>query len=131
MNTLISSVIKIDTIDNLNIVHFDFLGQTLSMMSLDLNENIKIGTKVALTAKPTHVVIAKAFDGTISYSNQLKAKIIALENGKLLTTLSVQVEESLLESIITLDSSKKMNLKVGDEVMALINASELSILKVL
>ncbi|WP_415407302.1 TOBE domain-containing protein [Sulfurovum sp. CS9] len=131
MNTLIATVTKIDTIDNLNIVKFDFSGQTLSMMSLDLSDDIKIGTNVKLITKPTYIAIAKEFSGMLSYSNQLKAKIKELENGKLLSSVKLEIEEFVLESIITFESSKKMDLKVGDEVTAFIKASELSILKVL
>ena len=131
MNTFIATVTKIDTIDNLNIVNFDFSNQTLSMMSLDLSDDIKIGTKVKLITKPSYIAIAKEFSGILSYSNQLKAKIIELENGKLLSSVKLQIEEFVLESIITFESSKKMDLKVGDEVTAFIKASELSILKVL
>jgi len=130
MNTFIATVTKIDTIDNLNIVNFEFSDQTLSMMSLDLSDDIKIGTKVKLITKPSYIAIAKEFSGILSYSNQLKAKIIELENGKLLSSVKLQIEEFVLESIITFESSKKMDLKVGDEVTAFIKASELSILKV-
>jgi len=131
MNTLIATVTKIDNIDNLNIVNFDFSDQTLSMMSLDLSDDIKIGTKVKLITKPSYIAIAKEFSGILSYSNQLKAKIKELENGKLLSSVKLQIEEFVLESIITFESSKKMDLKEGDEVTAFIKASELSILKVL
>ena len=131
MNTFIATVTKIDTIDNLNIIKFDFSDQTLSMMSLDLSDDIKIGTKVKLITKPSYIAIAKEFSGILSYSNQLKAKIKELENGKLLSSVKLQIEEFVLESIITFESSQKMDLKVGDEVTAFIKASELSILKVL
>ena len=131
MNTFIATVTKIDTIDNLNIVNFEFSDQTLIMMSLDLSDDIKIGTKVKLITKPSYIAIAKEFSGILSYSNQLKAKIIELENGKLLSSVKLQIEEFVLESIITFESSQKMDLKVGDEVTAFIKASELSILKVL
>lgn len=131
MSSIIAKVTKIDNIDNLNIVNFDFSNQTLSMMSLDLSDDIKIGTKVELTTKPSHIAIAKEFSGILSYSNQLKAKIKELENGKLLSSIKLQIEEFVLESIITFESSKKMDLKVGDEVTVFIKASELSILKVL
>ncbi len=131
MNSLIASVVKIDNIDNLNIVNFKFLNQNLSMMSLDLSDNIKIGSIVELIANPSHVAIAKDFSGVLSYSNQLKAEIESLENGKLLSSVKLSIGEAKLESIITLYSSQKMNLKVGDRVTALIKASELSILRVL
>lgn len=131
MNTLIATVTNMNTIDNLNIVHFNFSNQTLSMISLDLSDDIKTGTKVELNANPSHIAIAKEFSGVLSYSNQLKAKIKAVENGTLLSSVKLQIEEFVLESIITSASSKKMDLKAGDEVTALMKASQLSILKVL
>jgi len=131
MNKLVATIKKIDTADGLNIVSFDFLGHTLGMISLDLNDNIKVGTKVELTANPSHVAIGKEFSGMVSYSNQLKAKISELENGKLLTNIKLKMADFTLESFITLNSSKKMNLKIDDEVTVFIKATELSILRVL
>ena len=131
MNKLYATVTKIESVDHLNMVYFDLSGQTLSMMSLDLNEAIKVGAKVELTSKPSHVAVAKELRGQLSFTNQLNAKIHSLDNGKLLTTLSLDIEGSFLEAIITAESSEAMTLKVDDEITALINASELSILKVL
>jgi len=131
MNKFTATVSNIDNFDNLNIVSFDFFDYTLSMMSLDLNKNIKVGTKVELMANPSHVAVGKDFSGTISYSNQIKAKISEIENGKLLTNLKLKVQETVLESFITLKSSKKMNLQKDDEVTVFIKATELSIYKIL
>ena len=131
MNKFVAIVKKIDTADGLNIVSFDFLGYKLSMISLDLKDSIKVGVKVELTANPSHVAIGKDFSGMVSYSNQLKAKISELENGKLLSNIKFQVGDFTLESFITLNSSKKMNLKIDDEVTVFIKATELSILRVL
>lgn len=131
MNTIKAVVTKKETLDNLNIVNFDFLGETLSMMSLDLPASIQVGSSVELTAKPTNIAIAKEFSGELSYSNQISAKIVEIENGQLLSSIKLKVKDSSLESIITLNSSKRMNLQVEDEVTLLIKASELSILKIL
>jgi len=131
MNSLIAEVKQIQSVDNLNIVKFDFAGLTLSMMSLELNSNIKIGTKVKLGTKPTHIAIAKEFKGEVSYSNQLNAKILHIENGKLLSSVKLEIKNTILESIITKESSERMILHVNDEVTAFIKANELSILEVL
>jgi molybdopterin-binding protein len=101
------------------------------MMSLDLDAQIKVATKVRLVVKPSHVAIAKDFSGEVSYSNKLETTILSCENGQLLSSVKLKFFDSTLESIITLSSSKKMNLKVGDKVTALIKASELSIGEVL
>ena len=131
MSKLIATIKKINNIDNLNIVDFDFFGNNLKMMSLDLSSNIQIGKKVRLSVKPSNISIAKNFTGEISLSNQLVAIIQNIENGKLLSSVSLKISDFLLESIITVDSSKRMNLQIGDEVKILIKASNLSIEEVL
>ena len=131
MSKLIATIKKINNIDNLNIVEFDFLGTTLKMMSLDLNSKIQIGKKVKLSVKPTNISIAKNFTGEISLSNQLVAVIENIENGELLSSISLKTDDFLVESIITADSSKRMNLEIGNQVIILIKASDISIDEVL
>ncbi len=131
MNELKAIVFDIQGMDNLNIIQFDYCGVILTMMGLEL-PNIKIGSKVVLSVKPTHVSIAKNFNGTISLNNIIKTKIIELTNGQLLSSILLELKDgTIIQSIITNNSSKRMNLKVDDEVMILVKASELFIKEVL
>lgn len=130
MNKIEAIISQIDNIDNLNIVQFDFSGITLKMMSLDLEENIKVGQKVMLIVKATNILVAKDFEGMISFANQLKGKIENIENGKLLSCVDVLVKNVQFQSVITEASSKRMNLKKGEEITILIKSSDLSILEV-
>jgi len=127
VSNIIAKVKDIQKCDSLHIVKFDYFGQTLSMMSLELNEDIKIDTKVKLIVKPSHIAIAKNFSGDVSYSNKLDTQIVSIENGKLLSSIKLKFQNTILESIITLNSSNNMDLKVGDSVTAFIKASEISI----
>ena len=131
MSQFVATIKKINSIDNLNIVEFDFHGLTLKMMSLDLNADVQVGKKVKLSVKPTNISIAKNLIGEISLSNQIVATIENLENGQLLSSVSLKVHNTLLESIITVDSSKRMNLQIGEVVTILKKASNLSIGEVL
>lgn len=131
MSQIKAVITHIDSVENLNIVKFDFCGHSLKMMSLGLSDEISVGKEVLLGIKPTHIAIGKDFSGLVSYSNQIKAKIISCEKGKLLSSLKLSVEDVVLESIITLESTIAMDLKVDDDVTMMIKASELSILKVL
>ena len=116
MSLLIATIKKINSVNNLNIVEFDFHGLTLKMMSLDLNADVQIGKKVKLSVKPTNISIAKNLIEEISLSNQIVATIKSIENGQLLCSLLLNVNDTILESIITVDSSKRMNLKENDIV---------------
>lgn len=131
MSQIVAIIKKIDTVDSLNIVHFDFLGITLKMMSLDLNKEIQVGKKVRLGVKSTNICIAKNLIGEISLSNKIIATIQNIQNGELLSSITLKKDDILIESIITLDSSKRMDLKENDEVTLLIKASDLSILEII
>lgn len=129
MNQIVANVTRIDTIDNLNIVEFEFQTTKLKMMSLDLS-NITVGQKVVLSVKPTHIAVAKELSGMLSYSNQLVTTISKIEMGELLCTITTEIFNSPLQSIITADSARRMNLQLKDEITLLIKASDLSILDV-
>lgn len=131
MSQFVATIKKIQSIDNLNIVEFEFDGLTLKMMSLDLNDDVKIGKKVKLSVKPSNISIAKNLTGEISLSNKIVATIQSLENGQLLTSVILKINDTILESIITVDSSKRMNLQIGEVVTILIKASNLSIEEVI
>lgn len=131
MSKIIAQVSNVQNVDNLNVVTFDCQNTTLKMISLDLSDNVKIGKNILLRVKPTSVAIGKNIQGELSYSNQLNVKIISLKVGKLLCSLQLQFHDFLIESIITVDSQKRMNLQLNDEVLALIKSSDLSIGEVL
>jgi len=131
MNRFVATVKSIESTQNLNIVKFRFFDEILTMMSLELNQNIKLDSKVELSLKATQITIAKDLKGKVSCSNKLKAKIESLNNGKLLSSVVLSVYDTTVESIITQESSTEMNLRVGDDVVILINPSELSILSII
>lgn len=131
MSQIVATIKKINNIDNLNIVEFDFEGITLKMMSLDLSNEMQIGKKVRLSIKPSNIAIGKNLSGDLSFSNKLGSTIKNIENGQLLCSILLEVNNTLLESIITVDSSKRMNLQKDDAVSVLIKASDLSIEEIL
>ncbi len=130
MNQIDATLSDIQSINNLAVVTFKIKEQKMRMMSLGLNSSIPIGSKVTLGVKASSIALAKDLHGMISLSNQLKCIVKSVKNGVLLSSIKLSVDNLIIESIITLESSKRMNLKSGDNVTALIKASELSILKV-
>jgi len=131
MNHILASVKNIQNVQNLNIVTFKVENEFLKMMSLELQEDLKLDSKVSLTFKSTSLAIAKNISGELSYSNQLLCEIISIEAGELLSVIKLRFKEFNLESIITRDSQKRMQLKRGDRVLALLKSSDLSIARLL
>ncbi len=130
MNSFVAKVKHIQNRDNLNIVNFTFGDSTLSMMSLGLTSKLQVGSVVKLTVKATHITIAKEFSGLISDANILQAKIVAVDNGELLSSVKLLLQGIEIESIITSEVSQKMNLQKDDNVTIFISPSELSIVSI-
>ncbi|SHO81353.1 TOBE [hydrothermal vent metagenome] len=124
-----AKIIEIDSIKSLNIIRFQLYSNDniLTMVSLELSNDIKIGREVKLAIKPTNIIISKDLNSNISCDNRLKAKIVEITNGKLLSSIKLDIDNDILESIITYNSSKRLSLKVEDEVMIFIQATDLSI----
>jgi molybdopterin-binding protein len=97
------------------------------MMSLELSEKIQIDTSVILAVKPTHVTFAKNFQGYISITNQFRARIKGINNGKLLSSAIFETKNTLIESVFTTTSLRQMNLQLHDEFTVMIKASDISI----
>ncbi|TLT07706.1 transporter [Aliarcobacter thereius] len=128
---MIARVKNIHSSDSLNIIEFDFYNNIFKMMSLDLIENLQVGSKVELLVKPTNISISKKHIEDISLSNQALAKIISINSGELLSNIILEINSTKLESIITKNSKERLNLKEDDEVNILIKASDLSIYRIL
>ena len=130
MNRLRSIVTHIENEGHLHLVSFDFLGKSLKMMGLELPVGLKEGSCVVLGVKPFSVAIGKNFQGEISYSNQLDTTISKLEWGKILCSVTVDFNGSVLQSFITNSSAKRLGLEVGDNVKLFIKASDLFVAEV-
>ncbi len=130
MNILKAVVSKINGGDGLHVIEFDYHSKKLYMMGLEL-PSISVGSEVLLSVKPTHLSLAKGSIENISMSNIVKVRVKEVQNGKILSKIVLDNGFDEFESIITLSSSLRMKLKKDDEVLMLINASELFIKEVL
>lgn len=130
MNRIAASVTAVETMDNITIVSFEAAGQPMRMMALALNTPLEPGSRVTLGVKASHVSLAKELEGMLSISNRLNVTVEKVDNGALLCSVKVRLGETLMESIITRESSERMNLQPGNTLIAMIKASELSILSI-
>ena len=66
---------------------------------------------------------------SISVRNRLPGTIERIVSDKVVSEITIQTAAGDVTSIITTGSVKRMNLKVGDNVFAMIKATEVSIEK--
>lgn len=131
MSYIIAEVEEIATYKTLNIVKFCIESDTLSMMSLELNAKLKKNSKVRVAIKPSHITLCREKSENLSSLNQVEVKITKIESGVLLSNISLDFYGNKLESLITLEAEKRLNLKVNENIIAILNESELSISEIL
>lgn len=131
MSDLVATVQSIQCHDGVNIVTFALGEQILTMVSLELDEALGVGSECILSVNASSVAIGKNLSGMLSYSNQLSAKVVAIEKGTLLARILLDISENRVESMITVASTERLGLEVGDQVTALIKSTVLSVSKVL
>lgn len=129
MNRIPAVIKSINRHEGVSIIHFDAYGQAMQMMALETDDSLKAGSEVILGAKASGIALAKPPLGKLSIMNRLNTIILEVDNGKLLSSVKLRFGDITLESIITLDSSRRLDLNEDDTVIALVKSSELSILE--
>lgn len=127
MNQIKATVNEIQNFERISAVELKTKVNSLSLVALELDDKLKVGSEVLLLIKATNVALSKTKLDTISLSNQLECLIKGINKGVLLSSITLHVEDTLLESIITTKSLQKLDLQVGEKVYALIKASDLSL----
>lgn len=64
----------------------------------------------------------------LSTRNRLPGTIMEIEKGQAATKVSLQVEDNHVVALITTESIEELNLEVGQQVTALIKATDVMIL---
>ena len=131
MNTIQAQITAIHSINNLNIIESQTDNDTFIMMSLDLPASLEKGSIVKLAMKPTNIMLAKEKIELLSCENQLKAKIVKIEKGELLCSVTLEYLQNTLEAIITRKRANAMNLKTDENIILLIKASDIYMKEVL
>lgn len=66
----------------------------------------------------------------ISARNRLKGKVVSVEKDGLMAKIKIEISEpASVTSVITKDAAEDLNLKVGDQVEAVIKSTEVMIAK--
>jgi molybdopterin-binding protein len=63
----------------------------------------------------------------ISARNQIRGRVKSVSEGAVMTEVEVAIEPATIAAAITAASAKRLGLKAGDEVVAIIKATEVMI----
>lgn len=90
---------------------------------------LKPENPIYVVFKESEVSLAKNLSGIISLRNRFPCRVTSIEQGKLLSVVSLQFNDYTLRSAITSRSVDALGLKPGDEVLALVKANELTLMQ--
>lgn len=130
MNTLKGIITKIEMSDSLSLVEIKvgaILFKTILIETPDTAPYLVNGNTINVIFKETEVVIGKGINHQISMQNKLIGTIIEIEQGGLLSKLTIETSVGKIRSIITSNAVEQLQLRVGEEVAAMIKTNEIMI----
>ena len=133
MNRLIGTITAIESNDHLSLVDVLAGQDTFTAMLLETPQgapHLKVGNAVAVLFKETEVSLAKELSGQLSLRNRMRATVRRIRRGDILSEVVLDRDGQALTSIITTRAVKRLELKEGDEVEALVKANEVSLTEV-
>ena len=129
MNKLQGHIVHIETHGNLSMVTLEVAGQQqLKSLVLDTVETapyLKGGNKAQALFKETEVIITLQADLPISIQNKIPGRISAIENGAVLSRVTMESNSGKINCIIPASSSLELQLKEGMEACALVKFNEI------
>ncbi|MBW8327412.1 MAG: TOBE domain-containing protein [Prolixibacteraceae bacterium] len=132
MNKLSGIINNIQQSGAIILVDVDVDGHGFSAMlieSVTQPEWLQTGNTIDLVFKETEVSLAKNLSGMISMRNRMKCTVQYIERGELLSKVDLKFKDYPITSAITTRSVDSLNIKIGDEVEALVKANEVSLMK--
>jgi molybdate transport system regulatory protein len=133
MNKLRGRITRIESNDHVSLVDVDVSGDIFTATLLETPEDapyLKVGNVVDVLFKETEVSLAKGLTGLISLRNRVYTTVMLVRSGVILSEVVLDYRGHTVSSIITTGSIKRLDIKPGDEVEALVKANEVTLMEV-
>lgn len=91
--------------------------------------HLSAGDAIYVLVKGTDIMLAKSFSGLLSARNRVNGFVRRIVQGDVLSKVFVECQGDMLHAIITNASLKEMDIRNGDEVMAIVKSTELILSK--
>jgi len=128
MNKLKGNITNVEMSGNLAIVSVEIEPEIVfkAIIIEHANENnyLKIGNLISVLFKETEVIIATEGTQHISLQNKILSSIKHIEQGILLSKLTLQFDSGEITSIISTNAVKQLALSVNKKVTAMVKLNE-------
>lgn len=133
MNTLRGLITGIEFNDHVSLVDVDVSGDSFTATLLETPEDapyLKVGNTVDVLFKETEVSLAKNLSGLISLRNRVATTVKLVRSGVILSEVVLDYRGQTISSIITTRSIRRLEIKLGDQIEAMVKANEVSLMEV-
>jgi len=133
MNKFRGRITRIESNDHVSLVDVDVGGDNFTATLLETPEDaayLKVGNVVDVLFKETEVSLAKGLSGLISLRNRVMTTVKLVRSGVILSEVVMDYRGQPISSIITTGSIRRLDIKPGDEVEALVKANEVTLMEV-
>jgi molybdopterin-binding protein len=134
MNKLHGIIRQIQKSESILLVDVDVNGQGFSALLIESTTHpqwLHEGNNIDLVFKETEVSLAKGLSGKISLRNRMQCKVLLVEHGELLSTVTLQFKGYIVISAITTRAVDSLQITIGEEIEALVKSNEISLMQLL
>ena len=97
-----------------------------SVLILDFdNENIDIGLECDIVFKESEVMVADTKSVNLSARNKFESKVLNIEEDSIFARISFDFYGINIDSLITKEAKKELNINVGDNFIWFVKSNEL------
>jgi molybdate transport system regulatory protein len=131
LNRLKGKIVAIDSNSHMSLVDVVVGMNIFSATLLETPATVDylvVGSDVTLLFKETEIALAKNLRGLISLRNRIPVRVTAIERGDILGAVSLDYDGLQLVSVITSRAIDRLEIKVGDDLEALIKANEIALM---
>lgn len=133
MNRVSGTIAAIERAGSVCLIDVDAAGQRMTATLVGTGADTahwRPGMPVQLLFAETEVALAKNLTGLISMRNRMPATVVAVERGKVLAKVVLDVAGNRIVSVITTRSSHTLALSAGERVEALVKANEMNVVPI-
>lgn len=128
MNVLSGTISSVSPSGELSLVKVNCADVFISAIVIDTTETapyLKTGNTVKLLFKETEVIIGSGFEHYVSLQNRLNGTVSDIQEGELLSKVTIAAKPGPVTSIITTNAVKQLGISIGSEACAMIKTNEI------
>ena len=124
-----AKIIQISSKDGVSFFELECLNLGTNLYMLALNEASKfaLNDEVSLNFKSSDVVLSRLRLEASSLENELKCEVAGINQGEILSIISLKCEQLCFEAIISDHALKGLNLAVGEQVFAYVKSTSIHV----